>query len=176
MGEIHKNYQVPDKISSDKDGNIDLEAFDNLSVEAKKKFYGKFADELYRRGMDSNLMDYVTLDEVGLPLMPSAMSNQIATLESAVQSIFNTAITRQRLPGFHAAQVTNVGFKALSDTNIDKVSYADDLEYHPIKNGKPQGYIEVKVPLSFLGIDRNSKHYKGMSESDILKEPRRRVF
>lgn len=164
--DIMKEFDIP----LDKDGNIDLEAFDNLSVEAKKKFYGKFADELYRRGMDSNLMDYVTLDEVGLPLMPSAMSNQIVTLESAVQSIFNTAITRQRLPGFHAAQVTNVGFKALSDTNIEKVSYADDLEYHPIKDGKPQGYIEVKVPLSFLGIDRNSKHYKGMSENDILKE------
>lgn len=164
--DIMKEFDIP----LDKYGNIDLEAFNNLSVEAKKKFYGKFADELYRRGMDSNLMDYVTLDEVGLPLMPSAMSNQIATLESAVQSIFNTAITRQRLPGFHAAQVTNVGFKALSDTNIDKVSYADDLEYHPIKDGKPQGYIEVKVPLSFLGIDRNNKHYKGMSENDILKE------
>ena len=164
--DIMKEFDVP----LDKDGNIDLEAFNNLSVEAKKKFYGKFADELYRRGMDSNLIDYVTLDEVGMPLMPSAMSSQIATLESAVQSIFNTAITRQRLPGFHAAQVTNVGFRALSDTNIKDVSYADDLHYHPVVDGKPQGYIEVKVPLSFLGIDRNSKHYKNMSDEDILKE------
>lgn len=31
-------------------------------------------------------------------------------LQSIAQSIFNNSITKQKLPGWHAAQITNVGF------------------------------------------------------------------
>lgn len=171
-----------------KDGSIDMEKFDNLPYETKKNIYQRFARELYRRGMDSNLKDYITLDETGTPLMPTIMSNNINILEQSVQSIFNSAITRQKLPGFHAAQITNVGFRtheqlfskfeqdvkengAMSENGIDNVTYNKHLQYHPLdKNGRPQPYIEVMLPASYLGIDMNSRHYKERSMKDILKE------
>lgn len=168
--ESYNNLMKEFGIELDDTGNIALNADGTLKTIDKTAFYDKFKDELMRRGMDKNMLDYVTLGNDGNPLMPSIMSNQLTTLESAVQSVFNSSITRQKLPGFHAAQVTNVGFKALKDTNITEVTYAKDLHYHPMKNGKPQGYIEVKLPLSYLGIDKNSAHYKNMSESEILKE------
>lgn len=170
-----------------KDGSMDMSILNELPVETKKKIYQKFARELLRRGMDSNLKDYITLDETGNPIMPTIMSNNINILEQSVQSIFNSTITRQKLPGFHAAQVTNVGFRTheqlynafekelkdkgtLSSNGIKSVTYNKHLEYHPVKNGKPQHYIEVMLPASYLGIDKNSRHYKDMSMEDILKE------
>lgn len=64
-----------------------------------------------RTGLDSNLNDYVTIPEgSSIPSMPAALMNNILTkFESVVQSLFNNNITRQKLPGFHAAQITNVG-------------------------------------------------------------------
>lgn len=136
----------------------------------KKLFYDKFREELYRRGMDSNMLDYVTLGEDGLPKMPSCMSNNLPVLESAMQAMINSSITRQKLPGFHAAQVTNVGFKSIHENGLKDVTYDTELRYHPVVNGKPQPYIEVKLPASFLGIDKNSTHYKNMSDAEIIKE------
>ena len=48
-------------------------------------------------------------------------------IESIAQSIFNSRITRQTLPGFHAAQITPVGFTA-KNGEIRKDSA---LRYHP---------------------------------------------
>lgn len=152
-------------ILTDENGNITLNDKGEIDHINKQVFYDKFEQELIRRGMDANMVKYVTLDDSENPLMPSCMSNQLSTLECAVQSIFNSSITRQKLPGFHAEQVTNVGFTKFGD-QVENVSYAKELRYHP--NG--EGYIEVKLPYSVLGIDRNSKHYKDMSDEDILKE------
>lgn len=152
-------------IMTDEDGNIVLNSDGQIDHIDKQVFYDKFKQELVRRGMDSNMVKYVTLDDSDNPLMPSCMSNQLSTLECAVQSIFNSSITRQKLPGFHAEQVTNVGFTKFGD-KVDNVSYAKELRYHP----DGEGYIEVKLPYSVFGIDRSSKHYKDMTDEQILAE------
>ena len=74
-----------------------------------KTFYTKARQEAARLGMDSNFLDYITPDENGRIVMPTFMNNASSKLESIAQSVFNNSIVRQKLPGFHAVQVSNVG-------------------------------------------------------------------
>lgn len=96
--------------------------------------YKLLKDEMARQGLDSNAMDYVTLDKFGMPIMPAYMGNFAKKFESVVQGLINNRITRQTLPGFHAAQITNVGFSPLSD-RVNNRSYSKNLKYHPDEYG-----------------------------------------
>lgn len=92
------------------DGRIvDKRGFGKLNF---KKFYDKAKAESERLGLDSNFADYVTTDIYGNPLMPNWLSISAAKFESVAQSMFNNSITRQKLPGWHAAQITSVGYDA----------------------------------------------------------------
>lgn len=127
-----------------------------------------------RLGLDSNMMDYVTLAEqavnpiTGRPNanMPMILSNAITKLESVSQSVFNRAITRQTLPGFHAAQITNVGFKADKNHIIKGSTINKELKYHP--NG--ERYIEIMLPASNFGFAKNADGSYKKSKEDLLKE------
>ena len=74
------------------------------------EFYRRARQEASRLGMDSNFLDYITPDDTGRIKMPTFMNNISSKLESIAQSVFNNSIVRQTLPGFHAVQVTNVGY------------------------------------------------------------------
>ena len=91
-------------------------------------FYRKARHEAQRLGLDENFVDYITPDEFGNPTMPNYMNNVSSKLESIAQAIFNSNITRQTLPGWHAAQVTQVGhgMKVLDDNGKLR-----ELKYHP---------------------------------------------
>ena len=73
-------------------------------------FYTRAREEAARLGMDSNFMEYLIPDEFGNPMMPNFMNVVTSKLESVAQSIYNNKITRQVLPGWHAAQITGVGY------------------------------------------------------------------
>ena len=73
-------------------------------------YYSRARQEAVRLGMDSNFMEYLIPDEFGKPVMPNAMNNVQQKLESVGQALFNRAITRQTLPGWHAAQITGIGY------------------------------------------------------------------
>lgn len=120
-------------IEHDKDGNIILVG-DNEHVKGLdyETLYTMFKEEVQRQGLDSNMLDYVTLSEDS-PLnsdnglspttnMPNYMSLVAPKMESVAQSIFNSRVTRQLLPGFHAAQITGVGFSARTDTVTYKIA------------------------------------------------------
>lgn len=91
-------------------------------------FYRKARHEAQRLGLDENFIDYITPDNLGNPKMPNYMNNVSSKLESIAQAIFNSNITRQTLPGWHAAQVTQVGhgMKVLDDNGKLR-----ELKYHP---------------------------------------------
>lgn len=168
---VFRDFEIP----TDENGNILLDENGNIKGINLEVFYSKLKDELVRTGIDSNMIDYVTLDENGFPRMPAEMNNILSKFESVVQSVFNNAITRQKLPGFHAAQVTNVGFQSFgfSKEKIKKDSEYPNthpLRYHPEIKGKTQSFIEIRLPMSYLGIDKNSRHYKNMTKEQILKE------
>ena len=91
-------------------------------------FYKKARIEAQRLGMDSNFIEYLTPDEFGNPAMPNYMNNVSSKLESIAQAIFNSSITRQKFPGWHAAQVTQVGHGMKVLDNNGKLR---ELKYHP---------------------------------------------
>ena len=164
------------KIPIDKDGNIKFNEDGSIQGLDMQVFFDKLKDEAMRLGLDSNMMDFVTLNSEcpvsvnGLPnpVMPTYLSNVINKLESISQAMFNSAITRQELPGFHAAQITNVGFKATKD----QVSYSKELRYHPKTKEHPEGerYIEIMLPASNFGFAKNADGTYKKSKEELLKE------
>lgn len=91
-------------------------------------FYKKARIEAQRLGMDSNFIEYLTPDEFGNPAMPNYMNNVSSKLESIAQAIFNSSITRQKFPGWHTAQVTQIGHGMKVLDNNGKLR---ELKYHP---------------------------------------------
>lgn len=164
------------KIPLDKDGNIKFDGAGNIEGVDMQVFFDKLKDEAMRLGLDSNMMDFVTLNDsmpiaangCPNPVMPTYLSNVINKLESISQAMFNSAITRQELPGFHAAQITNVGFKATKD----QVSYSKELRYHPKTKEHPEGerYIEIMLPASNFGFAKNADGTYKKSKEELLKE------
>ena len=163
-------------IPRDANGNILFEADGTIKGIDYHTFFNKLKEECMRLGLDSNMMDYVTLAEqavnpiTGRPNanMPIILSNAITKLESVSQSVFNRTITRQTLPGFHAAQITNVGFKATKD----QISYSKELRYHPVTKEHPEGerYIEIMFPASNFGFAKNADGTYKKSKEELLKE------
>lgn len=163
-------------IPRDANGNILFEADGTIKGIDYHTFFNKLKEECMRLGLDSNMMDYVTLAEqavnpiTGRPNanMPMILSNAITKLESVSQSVFNRAITRQTLPGFHAAQITNVGFKATKE----QISYSKELRYHPVTKEHPEGerYVEIMLPASNFGFAKNADGIYKKSKEDLLKE------
>lgn len=158
------------KIPLDEDGNIKFDEAGNITGVDMQVFFDKLKDECMRLGLDSNMMDFVTLNAsmpiaangCPNPVMPTYLSNVVNKLESISQAMFNSAITRQELPGFHAAQITNVGFKATKD----QVSYSKELKYHP----KGERYIEIMLPASNFGFAKNADGTYKKSKEELLKE------
>lgn len=134
----------------DEDGRFAEDADGNPIIDVDySRFYDMVADELIRTGANSNIMEYATLNELGVPNMPSWMPAVRKKIQNVTQSIFTNTVTKQKLPGFHAVQVSGVGFheyenKYTQTTFEDKYGQlARKLEYH--KNGEP--YIEVMLPM-----------------------------
>jgi hypothetical protein len=133
-------------IPTNEDGSIKLDANGNIEGLDMKLFFNKLRKECLRQGLDSNILEFFTLNEdspyteLGRAntVMPTYMTNMMSKAQNVCQSMFNNAITRQKLPGFHAAQITNVG-------------YSKHLRYHP-DGGR---YIEVLLPKSNFGFAKN---------------------
>lgn len=155
-------------VPRDKFGNIILDEQGNIVGLNKQEFFEKLKDELVRFGLDDNVIKYVTTDEqTGEPICPPVFNDYITKFESVIQASFNRKITRQSYKGFHAAQVTNVGWKF--EKGKGQIEKNKLLKYHPNKKGEPS-YIEIMLPASNFGIDLSAEHYNGRSEEDIIKE------
>lgn len=151
------------KIPLDKDGNIKFDESGNITGVDMQVFFDKLKDECMRLGLDSNMMDFVTLNAsmpiapngCPNPVMPTYLSNVVNKLESISQAMFNSAITRQELPGFHAAQITNVGFNSKKYTKenpfnldgIDKTKF--DVEVYDRE--KTPGYKSKALRIYIKG-------------------------
>ena len=129
------------KLETDENGNLKLYKDEKGNFQIKgldyKVLFTRFQEEVARLGLDSNMLDYVTLDDIqvsdksnnssftgAITKMPVDMSYVSTKVESIAQSLFNNRITRQKLPGFHAAQITNVGWKARKAPIVYKLNSA----------------------------------------------------
>lgn len=192
-------YQLLERLEvpHDDKGNLTIDVSDENAINLKV-LYERLLEEARRTGVDDNQKDYFEInEETGQPYMPSYMNNYLTKFQSVFQSAFNSSITRQKLPGFHAAQTTNIGWKPFGNEPAH-ASYSKELAYHPnqfknkanekdvidqriydalneeekkkYENIGPAPYIEVMVPFKALGINRTSAHYKDMTDFEILQE------
>lgn len=130
-------------------------------------FYKKARIEAQRLGMDSNFIEYLTPDEFGNPAMPNYMNNVSSKLESIAQAIFNSSITRQKFPGWHAAQVTQVGHGMKVLDNNDKLR---ELKYHPrvIINKETGVEIEETEYDKLSDEDKNKYEVKQEAYAEVM--------
>lgn len=167
---------------------------------SKAKVYNRIKRELIRTGITKNLCYCCEVDELSQnedSKIPSWMTTDNFKFQNIVASIFNNNITRQTLPGFHAGQITALGYRKLADKSTTKVN--STLQYHPMmwkkddviisqreyerlssedrKGFKQNGiapWIEVLLPAENFGIDRNSPRYKDKTKEEqdelILKD------
>lgn len=130
-------------------------------------FYKKARIEAQRLGMDSNFIEYLTPDEFGNPAMPNYMNNVSSKLESIAQAIFNSSITRQKFPGWHAAQVTQVGHGMKVLDNNGKLR---ELKYHPriIVNKETGVEIEETEYDKLSDEDKNKYEVKQEVYAEVM--------
>lgn len=194
-------------VSLDENGNLKIDEKGNIEGLKFDTFFRMLRDEVARLCLDSNMMDYVTLatNQVfadasnggkAITNMPTFLSAVSTKLESIAQSLFNSRITRQTLPGFHAAQITNIGFKPLNE-QVSERSYSKELEYHPdqyehketgeiiskreynakskdeqkkYKNIGASNYVEIILPANNFGLNRYTKDGRRKTDEELLKE------
>lgn len=130
MGWEYRDGEIINKLTDkEKEGLTEEEIREKEKDLKFKEFYAKARFEAQRLGLDKNVLDFLTPEEdTGETELPKWMNNISTVLESIAQSIFNNRIIRQTLPGWHAVQVSNIG-------------YADDLKYRP--NG--ENVMEIKI-------------------------------
>lgn len=159
-----KNYHIV----GDNNGNIDYTRIYKLAL-----------IEAARLGLDSNTIEYLTVkNEDAGPVMPSYMNIVSSKIESIAQSQFNKFITRQKLPGWHGAQVTSVGLDGLikksrklkaGETIETDTGERVELGYH--KDGSE---VEILLPkwakAMFNKYDKNGNLIKEISIEDIDEE------
>ena len=125
------------------DGNI---VSKNSEVDFSK-IYNLAKTEMARLGLDSNMMDYLTVNgNNNQPIMPNIFNIVANKIESIAQSQFNSHITRQKLPGWHAAQVTSLGLEGYIRQFKGQTTETDtgkrvELAYH-----KDRNIVEVLLP------------------------------
>lgn len=130
-------------------------------------FYKKARIEAQRLGMDSNFIEYLTPDEFGNPAMPNYMNNVSSKLESIAQAIFNSSITRQKFPGWHAAQVTQIGHGMKVLDNNGKLR---ELKYRPriIVNKETGVEIEETEYDKLSDEDKNKYEVKQEAYAEVM--------
>ena len=130
-------------------------------------FYSKARHEAQRLGLDENFIDYITPDELGNPTMPNYMNNVSSKLESIAQAIFNSNITRQKLPGWHVAQVTQIGHGMKV---LDSNGKLRELKYHPaiITNKETGEEISEEDYNKLSDEDKNKYNVKQEAYAEVM--------
>ena len=142
--------------TTDSQGNIvNKNGGDDLNFD---EFYRKARREAARLGMDENFLDYITPASNGRPSMPTFMNNVSNKLESIAQAVFNTSIIRQTLPGFHAVQVTNVGYSRKLNYTVTDEGITAEIMVAPWNNEikeiiRKYGKEEAIKQLQQIGAD-----------------------
>lgn len=143
-------------ISLNDNGSIELDDNGKPKNLNYQIFFDKLKDELLRLGLDSNSIDYITqIDKEannGVTKMPIYMGNFGKKLQNIANALFNQAVTRQKLPGFHAVQITQVGWSQYGEKTGNSLK---PLTYHPDGNR----YIEIALPASAFGLNKNDERW-----------------
>ena len=158
-------------IKRDDDGHIIVNEQGVIEGVDYTELLNRLQEEALRNGLDSNLIDYFTqapddffnaaAHETGFKglntLMPLYDSATSVKTQSVVNAVFNSAITRQKINGFHGTQITNIGFQAKGE-DVKKSKW---LHYH---QDEDHPYMEIAMTYKAFGIDINNAHYKKLRQ------------
>ena len=119
MGWEFEGDRIVNRLTDEQKQGLSQEDINKLKYKLNFTEYLKRARfEAQRLGLDKNVLEFLTPNEYGVLEMPIQLNNVSTKLEAIAQSLFNNRITRQTLPGWHAVQVTGIG-------------YSDKLAYRP---------------------------------------------
>ena len=111
MGWEFEGNRIINRVSEEKKQGLGQDAINALKYNLNFEEYLKRARfEAQRLGLDKNVLEFLTPNEFGVLEMPIQLNNVSTKLEAIAQSLFNNRITRQTLPGWHAVQVTQIGY------------------------------------------------------------------
>lgn len=152
-------------IKRDENGNLELDAQGNIPNFNRFVFFNKIKEQAAQQGLDTDIIDYFTVDMYGFNNLPLFMTNINSKLESIVNGYFNSQITRQTISGWHAAQIADFGFNKLGlnkKGQPKEVTTSSKLQYKVEKtiDGKVIRHIEIYLP-------RWSKFLDGMNLNDV---------
>ena len=171
-GNIFGSYEeLTDELGLELDENKNIVLKDGTQISKIDAgvFFDKLYDECCRLGLNSNSLDYITISDEAkktssiafasaMTNMPTFMGNFSTKLESIAQSVFNNRITRQKLPGFHAAQITSVGF----DAKNEKVVYEAN------KEGKKAEKKDRITEEEYNNLDEKDKKFYNKRKGSII--------
>lgn len=130
-------------IPLDSKGNIMFDENGNIKGLNYERLIKLARENAARNGADKNTLDFLTTDENGQPRFPMYMNSISSKIENLVNGVLNRSITRQKMPGWHAAQVSDFGFQ------VDKHTKKDSrLAYRKVGKFDNQDiyYAEIRLP------------------------------
>ena len=130
-------------IPLDSKGNIMFDENGNIKGLNYERLIKLARENAARNGADKNTLDFLTTDENGQPKFPMYMNSISSKIENLVNGVLNRSITRQKMPGWHAAQVSDFGFQ------VDKHTKKDSrLAYRKVGKFDNQDiyYAEIRLP------------------------------
>lgn len=134
-----------------KNGKIVNSKGESISKYDFAKYYELGLNEAQRLGLNENFFDYYNTDETGIPIMPSFMNNVSTKLESIAQSLFNSRVTKQKMPGYHVAQISAIGL------------WDKPLAYHPDTYVDLENHKEIsKEDYDKLPVDEKDKYTRAV--------------
>lgn len=130
-------------IDINENGHIELSDNNTIKNLNRYVFFDRFKENAQRQNVDESLLEFFDLDAAGFNNLPLFLSNINSKIESIANSYFNTNITRQLISGWHAAQLSDFGFKVDGQTQTDS-----KLQYKKLGDidGTPVYYTEIKLP------------------------------
>lgn len=175
-------YDLCDELEIPREGNhIKLTEQGDIAGVNYEKLFKRLKEEALRGGVDENMIDYFTprdgetvkaMQVNGFStintVMPMYNPNMSAKAQSVINAVFNSSITKQKVNGFHCAQITNVGF----GYNKNDIIRDNKLRYHSrydkeLKENVDTNDIEIAMTYSSFGIDVNSPHYVALRKQAL---------
>ena len=190
--ESNRNLLERLNIKYDENGNFSMSDVEGIVGLDTQVFCDMLKDELLRQAQDVEMMDYVTLNTspveelltsngFGLDTrMPIIANNAVRVkFESIAQALFNSNITRQTLPGFHAAQVTGIGWKTTNEVVYNLIPMYNGTDLKKQLTAKQWRKLDKKdrgkyIPNNGIGTATDLKYhpaeYKNKKTGKIITE------
>lgn len=146
----------------DKNGNLKVNEDGTIDGLSLKVLLQKAKENAIRQNANRVVIEMFTEAIDGLAKYPLFNNNSGTKIENIINSLFNRGITRQTIAGWHAAQLSDFGFKKLTDkintTSDGKLKY---IQKGTTADGTPIYYAEIRLKRWSNALYKNIKDTNG---------------